>query len=356
MLRPLVSPARLLGKVAVVVAVVVAVGGASSACGNPACKIGGINDPSNRTLRRDLLHHGLGEFCKEMLSREAPLKLAPDTPVTGRFFPTRCNQREVDGGNLVIDFEGSGYVWTALSKKATFTAAGTVEYDQDFRCSEDDAMYAYFPVKQVRASSFQMRVVEAPLAQMMQPWIQQNADNFGSQLLGGKLHDGFTVIRDSSGGTDFDIGILPLGQRPQHPFRIANGSRMTYENARTEVHQNERDFIGPIRLDKSGAIFLTANVDGIDAVDVFVIPKDEGDASLKLFLDYGPSGKLAFEPQRQWVVQRAQDFRQTVTLPAGMYYVVIDNTPWAGQVAPPQNALDDRAAVVSYAIQIGDAP
>jgi hypothetical protein len=330
----------------------------ASACANPVCKIGGINDPSNRTLRRDLLNHGLGEFCKEMLARDAPLKLAADAPVTGRFFPTRCTQRAADNGNLVIDFEGSGYVWTALSKKATFTASGTVEYDQDFRCSEDNSIYAYFPVRSsgVRASTFQMRVVEAPLAQMMQPWIQQNADSFGSQLLGGKLHDGFTVIRDASGGTDFDIGILPLGQHPEHPFRTASGSRVTYENARVEVHQNQRDFIGPIRMEKSGALFVTATVDGIDAVDVFVIPKDEADASLKQYLDYGPSGKLAFEPQRQWVLQRGQDFRQTVPLPAGMYYVLIDNTSSAGQAAPPQNALDDRAAVVSYVIQIGDAP
>jgi hypothetical protein len=42
-----------------------------------------------------------------------------------------------------------------------------------------------------------------------------------------------------------------------------------------------------------------------------------------------------------------------------MYYVVIDNTPSAGQVAspaPPIGAFGDAAAVVDYAIQVGDAP
>jgi hypothetical protein len=43
-----------------------------------------------------------------------------------------------------------------------------------------------------------------------------------------------------------------------------------------------------------------------------------------------------------------------------MYYVVIDNTPSAGQVAPPPaplfGVLGDAPAVVNYAIQIGDAP
>ena len=42
-----------------------------------------------------------------------------------------------------------------------------------------------------------------------------------------------------------------------------------------------------------------------------------------------------------------------------MYYVVIDNTPTAGQAAPPPRFLSawaTQAAVVNYAIQIGDAP
>ena len=37
------------------------------------------------------------------------------------------------------------------------------------------------------------------------------------------------------------------------------------------------------------------------------------------------------------------------------FIIVFDNTPFAGQVAPAVNAFDDRAAVINYLIQIGDA-
>jgi hypothetical protein len=48
--------------------------------------------------------------------------------------------------------------------------------------------------------------------------------------------------------------------------------------------------------------------------------------------------------------------QQSIPLPKGVYYVVFDNTPTAGAVSPPNNPLDDRAAVVNYVLQIGDAP
>jgi hypothetical protein len=42
-----------------------------------------------------------------------------------------------------------------------------------------------------------------------------------------------------------------------------------------------------------------------------------------------------------------------------MYYVVIDNTPSAGQVAPPASfplGGAGQPAMINYEIQIGDAP
>ena len=53
-------------------------------------------------------------------------------------------------------------------------------------------------------------------------------------------------------------------------------------------------------------------------------------------------------------MQQGVEMKRAVPVPPGMYYVVFDNTPTAGQVAPPVNALDDRAAVVNYLIEIGD--
>jgi hypothetical protein len=326
---------------------------ALTACGaTSVCKTIAINDPSNRTLRRDLLTKGLGSFCTEMLSRNAPLKLTDDSPVIGRFFPTACHSRQVDNGDLVMDFDGWGYAWTNVSEKVTFTTSGSVEYNQDFRCSDDNNIYAYFPVRRVLASNFQTHVIEQKLARLAPGWVQPFADKFGQQMLGGKLSEGFTVIRDSDDQTDFDIGILPLGQKPQHPFRISGGSKTTYENSRVEVHQNQRDFIGPIRLEKNAAIFVTLTLEGQPAIDVFVIPKDEADPSMRWYFDGGDVTKMYAEPRIQGVAQQGLEYRSTVPVPTGTYYVVLDNTALAGRVAP-QSA---SAAAVSYAIQIGDTP
>lgn len=321
------------------------------------CSTAGINDPSNRTMRRDILNKGLDEFCAQMLVHDAPLKMAPDAPVIGRFFPAQCRQRETESGNLVIDFAGWGYAFTPMSKKVTFTAAANVEYDQDFRCS-DDAMYAYFRTKRVNASGIQPKTIEilsAPFAQVAAAYAQQYAQTFGNQLLGQKLAEGFTVIRDPDGNVDMDLGILPLGQRPSHPFAIKSGSKITYENLRTEVHQEQRDFIGPIKLEKSAALYLTAQMDGTDAVDIFVLPQQEGEAAAAAYFN-APQATPLPQPRLDFVVRRGENFVQTVPLPAGMYYVVIDNTSSAGQAMPPQNPLDDRAAVVNYVVQIGEAP
>src|SRR5262249_20300189 len=84
---------------------------------------GPINDPSNRTLRRNLMAFGLGQFCTQMTSREAPLKLAADAPIIGRFYPQQCTQQVLDNGDLWVQFSGFGYAWTNLSKKVTFTSA-----------------------------------------------------------------------------------------------------------------------------------------------------------------------------------------------------------------------------------------
>jgi len=156
------------------------------------------------------------------------------------------------------------------------------------------------------------------------------------------------------------VGHLPLGQRPFHPYDQHGASRITYENLRTEVHTGERDFIGPVTVDGSGrAIFLQMHLDGVPAVDVFVVPKSEGDASLQLYQQYGPAGPLAYPPRFADIVQAGVEYQRGVPLPAGLYYVVIDNTSAAGQAAPPPplfGVVGDTAAVVNYAIQLGDAP
>ncbi len=293
--------------------------------------------------------YGLDAFCKQMLDRSAPLKMTPDAPAIGRFFPQHCAQQTLSNGDLQITFDGFGYAWTNVSLKATFTATGTVEYNQDFRCSDDNAIYAYFPVKQVQSSGFQLHMIEQPLANLAQGWVTPYANSFGTQMLGGQLNQGFTVIRDTDGNTDFDIGILQLGTKPAHPFAMPSNGKTTLEDARVTINQNERDFVGPLRLDKGGVLSITATLDGQAAVDVFLVPKDEGDASLKWYFDYGAATKLATAPRITGVMQQGLQYRQNTPLPAGSYYVIFDNTALAGQTAP----ANASAAAVSYLIQIG---
>jgi hypothetical protein len=335
--------------------------GALCACTpNSVCKLAGpINDPSNRTLRRSIMHFGLDQFCQQMPRHNAPLKLTADAPIIGRFYPQHCQQQELENGDLWVHFDGFGYAWTNLSKKVTFTSTATIQYNQDFRCADDNSIYAYFDTRSVSAPEFQLRTIEQPMANLVQGWIQPFADNFGRQMLSGKLAQGFTVIRGDDGSTDFDLGHLALGQRPLHPFNVHNTNRLEVESGRTNVYANERDFIGPIPIDDAGrAIYLTMQVDGQPSITVALVGKSEGDASLQRYIDYGPAGPLAYPPRFAEAVQYGVPYQRAVSMPPGMYYVVIDNANQAGRAtAPPLLGFGvDAVAVVSYAIQIGDAP
>ncbi|WP_394822042.1 hypothetical protein [Pendulispora albinea] len=316
---------------------------------------GPLNDPSNKSLRRSIMGYGLKEFCHQMTVHNAPLKLNEDSPVMGRFFPTSCAQRETPDGNLYVTFSGTGYAWTNVTKKLSFTSNGAVEYDQDFRM-DGSTMYAYFQTKKLGASDFDVRIIEQPVANLLN---QMNpvADTFGRQLSSTMLSQGFTVIREANGTADFSVGHVERGKRPVHPYDVRGEGRITYENLRTEVHQNQRDFIGPIEVEDSGrALYFEGTVDGGQPVDVLFLGQKDGEASLKLYLDYPMSGPLSGNVIAGDVMRPGAPFKKVVPVPKGIYFIVLDNTPTAGQVAPPMNPLDDRAAAVSYVAQIGEVP
>jgi hypothetical protein len=323
---------------------------------------GVVNDPSNRALRASILGFGMKQFCAQMQTHDAPLQLAQGAPVIGRFYPNQCATQELPNGDWFVQFSGAGYAWTNLSKKLTFTMSGAVDYNADFQMS-GSTMYIYFRPRQVTSSNFASKVIEQPVAQFFNS-LSNLGNTFGSQLVNGQLQAGFTVIRDSNGSTDFSVGIVDVGKRPQHPYDVHGSGKVTWENARVEVHGNERDFVGPIEVTDSGrAIYVTGQVDGVPAVDVLLLRKDVGDASLQLYFNYPQSGPLAGAPLAQAMVAQGQPLNQTFKVDPGQYYVVFDNTPTAGSVAgavpmtaSPLSLLTDSAAVVSYAVQIGDAP
>jgi len=315
---------------------------------------GAINDPGNRSLRRAILQYGLDQFCQQMTTHNAPLTMTADAPNIGRFYPRTCAQRQLDNGDLVVSFSGEGYAFTNVSKKVTFTSSGTVEYDQDFLL-DGSTMYAYFRTKNVQQSGFTTHLIEQPIASLVNA-MSPMADTMGKQLLATQLSAGFTVIRDSSGSAEFGLGIIEKGKRPQQPFDVHGDGRITYENSRVEVHQNERDFLGPIAVDDDGrALYVTATVDGLP-IDVMIMDRNSGDQSIRYYLDYAAVGPLAGQPMLSDVAQPGVQYKRTFPVPKGQYYVVFDNSASAGTVAPPNNPLDDRAATVSYVVQIGDAP
>jgi hypothetical protein len=329
-------------------------------CGSPACTFRGtLNDPANLSMRRSMMRKGLGDFCKQMTTRSAPLRLAPDAPVIGRYYPVQCSAGEPT--ELInVSFSGYGYAWTNVTKKMTFTGGGTAAYRYDFQVTEGDKcdVYAYFRPARVDASDFRVHRIEAPVTSVFNAF-SAFGDNLGRQLVSRKLQEGFTVIAHGADTdrSEFALGVVPIGKKPFHPYQVDPGDgRITVENERVEIHQNQRDFVGPIVVEESGrSIFLRVSVDGIQAIDVMLVRKAEGDASLKLYFEYPQSGPLAAPPMTSEIVQMGMELRRGIPVAPGMYYVVFDNTPSAGQVAPPMNLLDDRAAVVNYLIQVGDA-
>ena len=332
-------------------------GAAAVGCKPPYCTFRGtINEPSSLSMRRSMLRKGMGDFCKQLTSRNAPLRLAPESPVIGRFYPQQCTAPE--GDELHVSFSGFGYGYTNISKKTTFTASASALYRYDFLVTEGDRcdVYAYFRTSRLDASNFAVHRIEGQAASLLNQFTSMG-ESMGKQLVGKKLTEGFTVIHyTETNSDDFGLGIIPVGVKPFHPYQVHGNDRITYENERTEVHQNQRDFVGPISVEDGGrSLFVTAQMDGAPAIDMLILRKAEGDASLQLYYEYGASGPLSGPPIAGEILQQGREVKRAVPVPPGMYYVVFDNTPTAGQVAPPVNALDDRAAVVNYLIQIGDA-
>jgi hypothetical protein len=319
---------------------------------------GPINDGSNYSLRRSIMQHGLGEFCHEMVTHEAPIALSPGMPNLGRFFPKNCVQSTLPNGDLFIQFDGFGYAFTPLSKKVTFSMSGAVEYDQDFRVGPECDIFAYFRTKNVRSSNFKTQVVEQPVASFLNSLTTLSTD-IGKQLVSGKLAEGFTVVQDNHQNYDFALGLLTEGQKPPHPFEVHGEGRIRYESGRSEVHQEERDFIGPIEVKDSGrALYVDATLDGLPAAELFLMKKEDAEVALGLYYNYPMAGPLDAPIMAGDALVAGRPYSRAFKVPKGTYYVVLDNTTSAGQVSPPPvvSLLDDHVAAISYSIAIGDAP
>ncbi|MCC6523632.1 MAG: hypothetical protein IT373_13335 [Polyangiaceae bacterium] len=328
---------------------------------------GVINNPANHALRQALLGFATSEMCSELLHRSVPLSLRDGDPTIGRFYPQTCQVQQVANENLYVSFAGHGYAWSSLSKRIGFVASAGVQYEYDF-LMDGGTMYVYFRQVSTGASEFRPTMVEAPSAGALGPLIGANLQGFvqqlGSRLLAAELAKGFTVVRHGDGDTTFSLGVLETGTRPFAPFDRAESSWPLLANERTEIHTGQRDYTGPYLVDGSGeALYLTLALEGAPAVDVLVVPKELGDAWLGAYEQQGPAGPPPGQPLADEPVAATPTvgtpppvYRRMFRLPRGSYYIVLDNTATAGASVPAGVPGDDRAALVSYAVQLGDAP
>ena len=357
------SPRRLPFCVVVVLAVLFSLGSLGASCGAKGIAIlpGVVNDPKNLSLRRDILAYGTSRMCAEMLRRGVPLKLRDEDPIIGRFYPQSCFAQELGNNNLFIQFGGYGYAWTNITKRMAFEASGAVEYEHDF-LMDGSTMYVYFRQRSTTAAKFTTGMIEQPGASNLlglpgAAGGQSYADAFGSQIMKNQIARGFTVIRQSDGAVEFGLGVVELGKRPASPYRVSESGRILLANERTEVHQNQREFVGPLEVtDSDQAIYLTVAVEGAPGVDVLVVPRAIGDAWLQTYTKQAATTAVPGYAALDEAVFSGALWRRTAVVPQGQYYVVFDNTATAGRTQPTAYAGDDRAAMISYALELGDAP
>jgi hypothetical protein len=318
---------------------------------------GTINDPQNKALRRGMLAFGIDRACEEMLKRPTGLREGGEmagsatNPTNGRFFPKTCQQATAENGDLILALTGTGYTYASMVHKVTFDASATVTFDQDFLMSGDD-LYGYFRTKDVSKPNVTLKVIESRLPAIANQ-LTGFGENYARQLLDEKLRDGFTMRRRANAETDFRPGIVQLGTWPRVDYDVKGGVPLA--NDRTEVHEQQRDFLGPFEItDSDKAIYVRGRIDGAPGLNVLVVD----DATARPWIDtYMTTAEVTpppSPPKQQWMAKQGAEFAFTVT-GKGTYWIVLDNTATiAGGYKPPGNLLDDRAAVASYAVAYGD--
>ncbi len=297
-------------------------------------------------------------MCPEMTKKSAPLKLTQEGNTIGRFFPSACSHSVDDNRRTVtIHFEGTGYAWTPVAGRMGFSCRVAVEYSIDFRM-EEDATYVYATnPRAVAGPDFHVASVENPVVD----WASKTPagymfNTFGNQIVLNKLTSGFTVVHTDE-GDEFTLGHLAPPARPKKPFAMEDDERYAYANETTEVRNQQVDFLGPFEVaDEDQALFFRFHVQG-PPVDVLLLHRGTAD----LWRDGLQRGAALAPPPgpvlRGFPVQPGVPVRQKVALPVGHYVAVIDNSNRVGGVAPPWNPLSvigANAAIVSYAVELGD--
>lgn len=304
---------------------------------------------------------GAQKVCPKILSSGAPLRIEPNGPIIGRFFPSECQQRINEATQtMTLAFVGTGFAWTPIAGRVGFRATATVEYRMDFRM-ESDALYVWGVPTGNGATppQFQLGSVENPVVN----WAAQGpagylAGAFGGQILSSRLAEGFTAIRSDS-GDEFALGRFVPPQRPPKPYALSGEDRITLANEIAEVRIGQIDIAGPFEVTEEGqALFIRARVDG-PSVEAFLYPKyaiDPWREGLQTGVALGPP---PITPTASFPLPPGIEILQTLRVSPGNYVILIDHSSRLGQINPPFNILGmmgSGAAKLSYAVEIGRAP
>ena len=319
---------------------------------------GVINDPKNKSLRFDILKFGLKSFCDEMQSQGVPLRLSSDHPVAGRFFARACQADVIDDDtnrNLTVKFSGIGYTWTNLTGRVGFDVLGTLEMLPDFQLAADRSMYVYFRTSHVDVTQMKITLVESNMARSAAVLSNTDPERIGRDIMQSQLNRGFTVIRlNESGQMEFGPGLLELGQHPYHPFNVVSDDPVLV-NERTEIHRGQQDFIGAFKIEGNNkALALALSVDGAPGVNVAVISAGHAQQLLDRYVHSGGAVSLLEPPRYIQDVSYGSLFRQTVPVPEGTYFVLVQHLTSQGSTSGASTG-DDRAAKVDYLLQMVDA-
>jgi hypothetical protein len=123
--------------------------------------------------------------------------------------------------------------------------------------------------------------------------------------------------------------------------------RVMFMNEMAEVHGNTLDFLGPFEIDGSGRmLFVKIRSAGI-ALDVAVTTRAAGDAWRRQYLSQRGVPLPPGPPIVAGVVPPDVETDRSIALPQGQYYLVVDNSPYVGQTAPPASVLFDPVARVA---------
>ena len=294
-------------------------------------------------------------ICPEMLKRSVSLRLQDRAPGIGRFFPAQCSYAvDHNRQTIAVSMAGTGYGYMQPAQRVGFALSVSVEYRPDFMVAGDD-LYLWSKLNRIiDGPRFQLGYLENKLVDVASniPGVGSIANSLGNLVVTSAMTQGFTVIHNEDRGDDFSLGLLRPPSRPNHPFQVTNNERYTFANETVELAPNTRDFLGPFELPGGDqALAFSVSVLG-PPIDVIIVDKLVGDRWRDEYQRGLPLGPPPGPIVAGGPLQPGPVDNRRYALPAGTYYVVLDNTPYAGFVAPAAGPWGGPTARVSYVAQL----